>query len=66
MKYTQARGLKGKTMANKLMYIRNVDTKITPLKFTISLKYLDTQLNEITNQNSIKIPKVVMPTNKNI
>ena len=28
------------------------------------LKLLDTQLNEPTNQNSIKTPKVVNPTNK--
>ena len=28
------------------------------------LKSLDTQLNEPTNQNSIKFPKVVEPTNK--
>ena len=27
------------------------------------LKRLDTQLNEQTNQNSIKVPKVVKPTN---
>ena len=28
------------------------------------LKRLDTQLNEPINQNSIKVPKVVKPTNK--
>ena len=28
------------------------------------LNNLDTQLNEQTNQNSIKVPKVVKPTNK--
>ena len=28
------------------------------------LKHLDTQLNESTNQNSLKVPKVVKPTNK--
>ena len=27
------------------------------------LKPLDTQLNEATNQNSIKVPKVVKPIN---
>ena len=30
------------------------------------LKRLDIQLNEITNQNSIKVPKAIKPTNKNI
>ena len=29
------------------------------------LKCLDTQLNEPTNQNAIKAPKVVKPTNEN-
>ena len=28
------------------------------------LNYLDTQLNELTNKNSMKVPKVVKPTNK--
>ena len=28
------------------------------------LKRLDTQLNESTNQNSLKVPKVEKPTNK--
>ena len=28
------------------------------------LKRLDTQLNEQTNQNLMKVPKVVKPTNK--
>ena len=30
------------------------------------LKRLDTQLNEPTNKNSTKVPKVVNPTNKKI
>ena len=53
-------------MADKLMYIPNVDI----LHITISVNYnfylkrLDTQLNEPTNQNSILVPKVVKPTNK--
>ena len=39
--------------------------KITPSVYLNQwLKPLDTQPNEKTNQNSIKVPKVVMPTNK--
>ena len=30
------------------------------------LKHMDTQLKEPTNQNSIKVPKVVEQTNKKI
>ncbi len=41
--------------------------KITPsVENNYGLKRLDTQLNEPTNQNSIKVPKVVKPTNKKI
>ena len=40
--------------------------KITPyVNDNQILKVLDTQLNEPTNQNSIKVTKVVQPTNKN-
>ena len=47
-------------MADKLMYIPNYDTQITP-----SVDYnLKTKLNEPTNHNSIKVPKVNKPTNK--
>ena len=39
--------------------------KITPsVDYKYWLKRWDTQLNEQTNQNSIKLPKVVRPTNK--
>ena len=39
--------------------------KITPsLDYNKGLKRLDAQLNEPTNQNSIKVLKVVKPTNK--
>ncbi len=51
-------------MANKLMYFPK---DLTPsVDYNKWLKYLDTQLNELTNKNSIKIPKVfnVKPTNK--
>ena len=41
--------------------------KITPaLDNSLLLKRLDTQLYEPTNQNSIKVPKFVEPTNKKI
>ena len=39
--------------------------KITPFVDNIKwLKGLDTQLNEPTNQNLIKVPKVVRPLHK--
>ena len=39
--------------------------EITPsLDYNYLLKCLDTQVNETTNQNSIKVSKVVKPTNK--
>ena len=51
-------------MADKLMYIPNDDKQITPLDYNQGLKRLVTQLNESTNQNLVKVPKVVKPTNK--
>ena len=42
-------------MADKMMYILNDDTQIYPL---CRLK-LNTQLNERTNQNSLKSPKLL-------
>ena len=46
-------------MADKLIYIPNDDTQYFPL--CRYKKRLDTQ----TNKNSINVPKVVKPTNKN-
>ena len=47
-------------MADKLMYILNDDTQNYPLlNNNKGLIYLETQLDEPTNQNSIKVPKVV-------
>ena len=52
-------------MAVKLMYTPMMLDKITPsLDYHLKFKYLDTQLNEPTNQNSIEVSKVVEPTNK--
>ena len=52
-------------MANKSMYIPNDDTENYPsVDYNCLLKHLKTQLNEPTNQNSIKVHKVVKPTNK--
>ena len=53
-------------MADKLMYILNEELhKITPsVDYNSWLKCLDTQLNESTNQNSLKVPKVVSPMNE--
>ena len=53
-------------MADKLMHFPNEDKKITrSVNYNQWLKSLNTQLNEPTNQNLIKVPKVVMPTYKN-
>ena len=52
-------------MANKLMYIPNDDTLSYPFcRYNQWLNRLDTQHNELTNRNLIKVPKVVKPTNK--
>ena len=49
-----------KTVADKLIYIPNYDTQNTPsVDYNKWLKRLDT-----TNQNSIKVPKVVKLTYK--
>ena len=38
---------------------------ITPIvDYNLWLKRLDTQFSEPTNQNSVKVPKVVEPTNR--
>ena len=55
---------KYKTMADKLMYIPNDDTQKYPFCRLQWLKRLDTQLNKQTNQNSLKVLKVVKTTNK--
>ena len=52
-------------MADKFMYIPNDNTQSThPLCYKEWLKYLDSKLNEQTNQNSIKVPSVIKPMNK--
>ena len=52
-------------MSDKLMYIPFDDTQNYSLcKFQLKIETFDTQLNEPTNQNSMKDPKVVRPTNK--
>ena len=52
-------------MANKLIDTQMMINKIiSSVDHNYRLKRLDTQLNEPTKQNSIKVPKVVMPTNK--
>ena len=46
-------------MSDKLMYIRNNYEQITPsVDYNCWLKRWDTQLDETTNQNSLKVPKV--------
>ena len=54
-------------MDDKLMYNPNNDTQIIPsVVYCKWLKRLNTQLNEPTNLNSIKVPKVVKSTNKKL
>ena len=53
-------------MADKLMYTPPMMThKITPCVNKYKwLKRLNTQLIKLTNQNSVKVPKVIKPMNK--
>ena len=46
-------------MADKLMYILNDDTQNYPF---FRLKLVVETLNDPTNQNTLKFPKVVKPT----
>ena len=47
-------------MADKLMYISNDDKQNYPLsRLKLVVKHLNTQLNEPTNQNSLKSPKLL-------
>ena len=54
-------------MADRLMYIPfpNDNKQIThPVDYNLWLKRLDTKINEQTNQNSMKVPKVINPLKK--
>ena len=53
-------------MADNLIHIPDDDTKNYTLYVSYNqwLKSLDTQLNELTNQNLIKVPNVVRLMNK--
>ena len=54
-------------MADKFMYIPNDDTQSTlSVDEDKWLKRLNNQLNEPTNQNSIKVPKVVKRCQENV
>ena len=48
-------------MTEKLIYIPNDNTQITPssVYYNYWLKRLDTQLNDPTNQNLVKVPKLL-------
>ena len=47
------------------MYNPNDDTQKYPFcRLQLMVEPLDTQLNEPTNQNSIKVPQLVKTTNK--
>ncbi len=53
-------------MTDQLMYNPDDNTQHYPFCILqLWLKRLDTQLNEPTNQNSIKVPNVVAQMNKN-
>ena len=54
-----------KTVATKLMYLYFHNDDLQNYHLNYWLKRLDTQLIEPTNQNLIKVPKVVKPLNKN-
>ena len=57
--------LRDKTMVNELCTSPMMIHKITPsVDYNKWFKRLDTQSNKPTNQNSIKVPKVVRLTNK--
>ena len=51
-------------MPYKLICISHDDTQNYPFCILQLVVGLDTQLGEPTNQNSIKFPKVVYPTNR--
>ena len=53
--------LRDKTIADKLMYIPSNDTQNYPF---CRLQLVVETFNEPTNQNSIKVPKVIKLTNK--
>ena len=49
----------------QLMYIPNDDTQSFPFcKLQLFIETFGHSLNESTNQNSLKVPKVVKPTNQ--
>ena len=49
-------------MSDKLIYNAYDDTHF--VDYNQWLKRFDTQLNKPTNQNLMKVPKVIKPTNK--
>ena len=52
-------------MAEKLMYIPNANTQNWPFfKLQLVIEMFGHWTNKPTNQNSIKVPQIVMPTNK--
>ena len=54
-------------MAHKLIYIPNYVTRNYPFcRLILKIESLDTQLNEPTDQNSIKVSKVVKPTKQKL
>ena len=52
-------------MYDKLIYIPNDDTQNYPFyRLQLMVEKLDTQLNELTNQNSLKVPNEIDRTSK--
>ena len=54
-------------MADKFMYIPNDDTHNYPFfRLQLVVEMSNTQLNETTNQNLIKVPNVIKPKKKTL
>ena len=51
-------------MANKLIYILNYDTQYPFCRLQVVVKRLDTQINEPTNENLLKVPKIIKLKNQ--
>ena len=52
-------------MVNKLIFTHNDDTQNNAFcRLQLVVETFNTQLNETTNQNALKVPKVIKPINK--
>ena len=60
---TNIRDLRDKTIADKLTSTMMIHIITPSVDYNLWLKRLDNKLNEPTNQNLLKVPKVVKPKN---